>query len=385
MDALLETAETLLREDDDARETRAIRSPLAQQNADALTERDTAATELEDVRHAWQDLLRTCNLPDDLNSVAWSRRRQILHSAQESRDKTQDRRRTGDRAKKGHEKWAQAVAHSRATSPFSGKSTRRCNRDARFDTARAARDEAERFDREAVTLTAVIEKQQGIRTLAQDELRALLSDVGQETMDAIGEAADRTGELQKLAVEIAANRALVQAALRDDQADDTIEELYEVLHAAVDDAHTKMTDAEEALRESIAANVTAKEKERKLINAPGAAEQHAHAQESLAAVADYAEQFLVAHIQATVLARELDAYERNMPHLSSMTQEPSSNASPAGVTSHSQPETSPPAEASKSSRRTKSDTGHKTCRKAPPTRCTSPSALLALPPYEPNE
>ncbi|TYC95963.1 AAA family ATPase [Arthrobacter echini] len=312
LDALLETAEMLLQEDDKARETRAIRRQLALQNADALTERDTAATELENVHRAWRDLLRTCNLPDDLSSAAWSRRRDILHSAQESRDKAEDHRQTGNDARDLHEEWAQAVAHLAqrhnvvANPPEDAIATL----STRFEAARAARDEAKRLDSEAGKLTAVIEKQQGIRTLAHDELQALLSDVGLKTLDALNEAASRTKESQKLATEIAARRALVRTALHDHQADDTIEELDEVLHAAVDAAHTKVTEAEEALRESIAANATAMEYERKLINAPGAAEQHARAQESLAAVADYAEQFLVAHIQATVLERELDAYER---------------------------------------------------------------------------
>lgn len=316
LDALLETAADFLDEDDAARESRAKKEQLARLEAEARRERDTADSTRSSIQNRWQALLRSCDLPADLDVPAWHRRRDILGDAGRRYQQAQRLLRDAEAARRRHHRWVDAVAvlaHRHAL-PDEDAATAIDLLAQRLEAAGLAQEKAQQHERRIAELTARIETEQGSRLQAHRRLEAQRAAVNLPTLDDLDRAAERSRSLAPSTEDAEQREALVRAAAPDADLGLLVTELAtaepEILQAACASAEEDLAAAEEELKQALARHAQAEQRERELTTGAGAAELHARAQEALATVGERVERYLVARIQAEVLRHELEAYER---------------------------------------------------------------------------
>lgn len=316
LDALLETATAFLDEDDAARESRAQREQLARLEADAQRDRDTAATTHNSIQTRWHTLLRSSNLPDDLDGPAWHRRRDLLVQAGQRHQQAEGLLRDAEQARGRYVRWADAVAalaHRHALQDHDPATAIDVLAE-RLEKAGLARETAEQLDRRIAELTAKIGKEEDRRLHAQKWLETQRVAVDVPTLDDLDLAAERSRSLARSTQVAEQLEGLLRAAAPDADLDLLVAELAtaepEILQAACTSAEEQLAAAEEALKQALAGQAQVGQRERALTTGQGAAELHAHAQESLATAGELVERYLVARIQAEVLRHELEVYER---------------------------------------------------------------------------
>ncbi len=325
-EAVLGAARRLVAECDAGREARQELRLAAQAAAAAEDEHAAATAALAAWRTGWRELATAAGLPAVLDAVGWRRRRDLLERAGAHRDQAAAVREEAGAAGAAWAAWCAAVGevavrHGEPFDPTAPEAAPAAVSALWARVSSARRDEGVWEDRAARLAEAALAE--AADDAAEARARAVLADLraGQGSTVA-GEGADDgedaalLGRSRAVRDLLARERALLASLTAAAGADADVEEVVTSL-AGLDAARLDQLarDAAAAAEAARAARDAARDELTTaqlsldaLVRGRSAAALRAVEQQHLAAVAEAAERYAVAHLQRTVLGEQLEAY-----------------------------------------------------------------------------
>ncbi len=316
LDSLVAAAEALLADADAGREERARVDELTRLEHEQRRERDRVAAAHVSVVERWRAQLRAAGVVDDLDVLAWRRRRELVGEARTLQQQADGLSRQAEEALRSNTTFLTAVqALSARHGVLAGEPVSAMGSlSHRLESAVSARQRTEDLDRRIADLQCRVDGEHASRTDALEALERLRDEVGVLDLGELTRAADRSRHALELSDEVERLTDLIRAAAPASELAAVVEEIAgtepEVLEEVRAAAEQELDLAEGDLREAVTQQAEARQRARDLESSEGAAELHARAQEQLTVVAERVERYLVARIQGEVLRRELEAYER---------------------------------------------------------------------------
>jgi uncharacterized protein YhaN len=324
-DSLVATAKQLLRESDDARETRALAAGAERRVKTADKALRAATASHDEALARWRAVSSAAGLHDDIDPVGWRHRQDVVRDATYAAHQADACQRDGTAAQQRYNEFVKRVTvlALRHDVAVDDAVTAIGELDTRRDTANTSHRNAEQLAKRIDALARKIEGKAAGRADVLTELEAMRAEYDVQTMAELDEAAARGRALAELGTEIGHLIELVRTAMPDVDLDELVSELAaadrDELVAAVEDATKNHQEAAELLDTAVDRRAQADQRYRTLAARTGAAQANAAAQSQLAVVEAHVERYLVAHFQRTVLRKELAAYERK--HASSLLDE----------------------------------------------------------------
>ncbi len=318
LEALLAAARELVAVSDGSREARLQRRGAAA----AVSVAETAVADGTEALHRWQErwtaLLAAADLPAVLDPVGWASRRTLLAAAAQAATEADRRRAEAAAAGAAWESFAAAAAAAGARHGGAGAEPAAVVAALWARLTSARRDEGIWEDRQRALTTAAADDDR----LAHEQARARAAVAAVRALPALAEVSD---EREEAAVIERSRRVL---ALRERESEllrgvaasagpaADVEELLTTLEGVDAERLDQLArDAGEAAAAAGAARdaardalTTASLALAQLTDGGSAAARRALEQEKLAALAEVAERYAVAHLQRTVLAQQVQAH-----------------------------------------------------------------------------